>query len=145
MLGSLPQRFIAILSSAAIATTAGLSAQTLPPEELSTLQFRHIGVVGNRIASVAGVVGNPLVYYAGQPREVSGKLRMAESTGVRYSMTKTATRSEHWQFQPLIPRSYGQAQGSLISAQTSQWEMASTSRQMEESAGSTWALMRLAA
>ena len=81
MLGSLPQRFIAILSSAAIATTAGLSAQTLPPEELSALQFRHIGVVGNRIASVAGVVGNPLVYYAGA---ASGGLWKTEDGGINW-------------------------------------------------------------
>ena len=81
MLVSLPQRFIAILGSMAIATTAGLPAQTLPSEQLTALQFRHIGVVGNRVASVAGVVGNPLVYYAGA---ASGGLWKTEDGGINW-------------------------------------------------------------
>lgn len=40
-------------------------AQSITAEQLGTLEFRHIGVVGNRIASVSGVSGDPLVYYAG--------------------------------------------------------------------------------
>lgn len=35
------------------------------PGLYSALRFRHIGPEGNRVASVAGVPGNPLVYYAG--------------------------------------------------------------------------------
>ena len=65
----------------AIATTAGLPAQTLPSEQLTALQFRHIGVVGNRVASVAGVVGNPLVYYAGA---ASGGLWKTEDGGINW-------------------------------------------------------------
>ena len=65
----------------AIAATAGLSAQTLPSEQLTALQFRHIGVVGNRVASVAGVVGNPLVYYAGA---ASGGLWKTEDGGINW-------------------------------------------------------------
>jgi photosystem II stability/assembly factor-like uncharacterized protein len=36
-----------------------------PVDVYRQLKFRFIGPVGNRVASVAGVVGDPLVYYAG--------------------------------------------------------------------------------
>ena len=53
----------------ALAALAGLQsdaiAQQVPADALSPLRFRHIGPVGNRIASVAGVVGDPLTYYVG--------------------------------------------------------------------------------
>jgi len=42
-----------------------LLAQQVERAHLSQLRFRHIGPVGNRFASVAGVVGDPLTYYAG--------------------------------------------------------------------------------
>src|SRR5438046_16703 len=35
------------------------------PAAYSRLQWRYVGPVGNRVASVAGVVGDPNVYYAG--------------------------------------------------------------------------------
>src|SRR5215213_7991133 len=44
------------------------SAQTLPHPDTSTyttLRFRHLGPEGNRVTSVAGVPGDPNVYYAG--------------------------------------------------------------------------------
>jgi len=41
------------------------SAQEVSLEELDALHFRHIGPVGNRVISVAGVEDRPLVYYAG--------------------------------------------------------------------------------
>ena len=40
-------------------------AQEISKETISELQFRHIGPVGNRMISLAGVPGDPLVYYAG--------------------------------------------------------------------------------
>ena len=40
-------------------------AQTVSPEQYDALQYRHIGPVGNRIASVVGIPGEPLVYYVG--------------------------------------------------------------------------------
>ncbi len=55
-----------------------LAAQTVPAEQLSALRFRHIGPIGNRVASVAGVPGNPLVYYAGA---ASGGLWKTEDGG----------------------------------------------------------------
>jgi photosystem II stability/assembly factor-like uncharacterized protein len=42
-----------------------LFAQTLLPDHIDQLKFRHIGPVGNRVISVAGISGNPLVYYVG--------------------------------------------------------------------------------
>jgi hypothetical protein len=41
------------------------AAQQVGADALQPLTFRHIGPVGNRIASVSGVVGDPLTYYVG--------------------------------------------------------------------------------
>ena len=35
------------------------------PDTYSQLQFRYIGPVGNRATAVAGVPGNPYIYYVG--------------------------------------------------------------------------------
>lgn len=40
-------------------------SQTLEKEAISQLKYRHIGPVGNRISSVTGIPGNPMVYYVG--------------------------------------------------------------------------------
>ncbi len=53
-------------------------AQSTTSEQLEALTYRHIGVVGNRVASVAGVAGNPLIYYAGA---ASGGLWKTEDGG----------------------------------------------------------------
>lgn len=45
--------------------SAPLESQQPGPEAYAQLKFRYIGPVGNRISAVAGVPGNPLVYYAG--------------------------------------------------------------------------------
>ena len=34
-------------------------------EHLGQLKYRYIGPEGNRISTVAGVIGNPNIYYAG--------------------------------------------------------------------------------
>jgi photosystem II stability/assembly factor-like uncharacterized protein len=39
--------------------------QTIDPELYEPLEYRHIGPPGNRLASVAGVPGDPTVIYAG--------------------------------------------------------------------------------
>jgi photosystem II stability/assembly factor-like uncharacterized protein len=52
------------------------------PQVATRLRFRYIGPVGNRVASVAGVVGDPNVYYAG-----------AASGGI----WKTTDAGIHWQ------------------------------------------------
>ncbi|MCB0668284.1 MAG: glycosyl hydrolase [Saprospiraceae bacterium] len=54
--------------SLAIFWIAGLdlaNAQVLDSGYIDQLKFRHIGPVGNRLISVAGVPGNQLVYYVG--------------------------------------------------------------------------------
>ena len=48
-----------------IAMPGSIHAQQIAPEMYQQLEFRHIGPVGNRAASVAGVVGDPHMYYAG--------------------------------------------------------------------------------
>ena len=60
------KNFMTILLLAATASLPGdASSQSVSGQHLGALGFRHIGVVGNRIASVSGVTNNPLVYYAG--------------------------------------------------------------------------------
>src|SRR5438309_3441859 len=44
---------------------AGRAQQLSPLNQLDALKWRHIGPVGNRVAAVAGVPGDPSVYYAG--------------------------------------------------------------------------------
>ncbi len=41
------------------------AAQQIAPERYEQLEYRHIGPVGNRVISVAGIAGNPMIYYAG--------------------------------------------------------------------------------
>jgi len=52
--------------------------QTVDIQELSSLRYRHIGPVGNRVSAVSGVVGDPLVYYAGA---ASGGIWKSEDGG----------------------------------------------------------------
>ena len=40
-------------------------AQKVDLQQLKPLKYRHIGPLGNRVISVAGVPGDPLIYYAG--------------------------------------------------------------------------------
>lgn len=42
-----------------------LEAQNFEKGDLSQLHYRHIGPVGNRVSSVAGIAGDPLTYYVG--------------------------------------------------------------------------------
>ena len=58
-----------------------IKAQTVPPEQLAALTYRHIGPVGNRIASVSGVAGDPLTYYVGA---ASGGLWKTEDAGLNW-------------------------------------------------------------
>lgn len=40
-------------------------SQAITKEQIAQLKYRHIGPVGNRIISVAGIPGDPLTYYVG--------------------------------------------------------------------------------
>ena len=75
---SLPLALALLLAAAA----APLHARQPAPEHLRQLEYRHIGPVGNRLASVAGVIGDPLTYYAG-----------AASGGI----WKTVDGGEYWE------------------------------------------------
>ena len=56
-------------------------AQKIDPKILKRLRYRHIGPVGNRVTSVAGVPGDPHVYYAGA---ASGGIWKTEDGGIRW-------------------------------------------------------------
>ncbi len=73
------RRLPTFLASLALLTAPGaVTAQNILPEQYSQLRYRHIGPVGNRIASVAGVVGDPLTYYVGA---ASGGIWKSEDGG----------------------------------------------------------------
>jgi photosystem II stability/assembly factor-like uncharacterized protein len=60
-------RFSIFLVTCAVtlSSQAGQAQTPVPATSYSRLQWRYIGPVGNRVSSVAGVVGDPQVYYAG--------------------------------------------------------------------------------
>ena len=69
------------VAAVAMAIAAPLTGQAPSAAQLDGLRYRHIGVVGNRVASVAGVPGDPLVYYAGA---ASGGLWKSEDGGITW-------------------------------------------------------------
>ena len=76
----------AVLSSLALAAASFLvgapspaAGQSVSVSDLASLEFRHIGPVGNRISSVHGVTGDPLTYYAGA---AAGGLWKSEDGGL---------------------------------------------------------------
>lgn len=52
------------------------------PNSFRQLKFRYIGPVGNRVAAVAGVPGDPLVYYAGS---ASGGIFKTDDAGTTWT------------------------------------------------------------
>ena len=58
-------RRFSISLALALAAAAPLAAQQLTPEQYEGLRARHIGPVGNRVSSVAGVPGDRNTYFAG--------------------------------------------------------------------------------
>ena len=81
-------RLLAVVLSLAVfsTTSESLCAQQSTTVDLSSsasaLRFRYIGPVGNRIASVAGVIGDPNVYYAGA---ASGGIWKTVDAGIHWS------------------------------------------------------------
>ncbi len=57
------------------------SAQQAPTSSFASMKYRHIGPLGNRITSVAGVPGDRFTYYAGA---ASGGLWKTEDGGVNW-------------------------------------------------------------
>ena len=70
------------LFTVTLALAGASAAQQVAPEAYRQLRYRHIGPVGNRIASVVGVPGDPMTYYAG-----------AASGGI----WKTTDGGEYWE------------------------------------------------
>ncbi len=60
---------------------ATAAAQMDAPSALQPLHFRHIGPIGNRIAAVAGVTGDPHTYYVGA---ASGGIWKTEDGGLTW-------------------------------------------------------------
>ena len=74
----------ALASAAVLLLGLGLLAQGQPgvaPEIYSRLHWRFVGPEGNRISAVAGVPGDPLVYYAGS---ASGGIAKTTDGGVHW-------------------------------------------------------------
>ena len=80
MLGSILRRTAAACGLALVLPLLA-SAQTVPAEQLDALRYRHIGPVGNRVASTAGIPGDPLTYYAGA---ASGGLWKTDDGGINW-------------------------------------------------------------
>jgi photosystem II stability/assembly factor-like uncharacterized protein len=60
---------VSLCAAAVICISVGflylINAQSREPDVMGALRFRHIGPVGNRLTSVAGIPGNQNVYYVG--------------------------------------------------------------------------------
>ncbi len=69
---------LAFVSGLIVAAAFG---QDVTPAHYEQLSFRHIGPVGNRISTVAGVAGDPLTYYAGA---ASGGVWKTEDGGLTW-------------------------------------------------------------
>src|SRR5262245_19703956 len=81
---------LAFAIAAAPAGAAGPAPQRQPgrsawpaqgPSPLAALKLRYIGPEGNRVSAVAGVPGDPRVYYAGA---ASGGIFKSSDGGVRW-------------------------------------------------------------
>ncbi|MCX5756099.1 MAG: sialidase [Gemmatimonadetes bacterium] len=86
MFARIVQRTAFILAAALGALAAGAdrtAAQSSPytPAAAAAMRWRYIGPVGNRVSSVAGVVGDPNTYYAGA---ASGGLWKTTDGGVHW-------------------------------------------------------------
>ena len=81
MIWSALRRSVVLTAAFAIVIPITSTAQTVPSEQLTAMTYRHIGVVGNRIASVSGVVGDPLTYYVGA---AAGGLWKTDDGGVSW-------------------------------------------------------------
>src|ERR1039458_5208167 len=83
--------FVRVVTLAFALAASGIPAATLAqstpfagmaPASASDLHYRYIGPVGNRVSSIAGVVGDPNVYYAGA---ASGGIWKTSDGGVHWS------------------------------------------------------------
>lgn len=69
------------LAAAALIIPSALSAQQIDPTRYGELHFRHIGPLGNRVSSVAGVPGDRFTYFAGA---ATGGIWKTEDAGLHW-------------------------------------------------------------
>ncbi len=98
---SLRHLFVTSLAASFILSATPLTSATdkLNPELFSQLEYRYIGPVGNRVSAVAGIPGNPRVYFAG---------------GASGGVWKTTDGGVHWK--PVLDDQPVQSIGSLAVA-----------------------------
>lgn len=65
MILSLARCLSRLLAVVFIALSGSAFAQSLAPEHMEQLEFRHIGPIGNRVISATGIPGDPMTYYVG--------------------------------------------------------------------------------
>ncbi|MGB6820861.1 MAG: hypothetical protein WBE21_02180, partial [Candidatus Acidiferrales bacterium] len=59
------RKILVVAASVALCATAGVAQRRNAAAEQDQFQFRFVGpIVGNRVASVAGVAGDESTYYA---------------------------------------------------------------------------------
>jgi len=81
----------AILLSAA--QQGGAQQPQIKPDDYGQLQFRYIGPVGNRATAVAGVPGNPYLYYVGA---ASGGIFKSTDGGVHWDPIFDGQPVSYW-------------------------------------------------
>jgi photosystem II stability/assembly factor-like uncharacterized protein len=75
---------LAVCLSLSLATFGGAAAtwaQELTPEAFTEMKYRHLGPQGNRVIAVAGVPGDPDIYYVGA---ASGGIFKTEDAGTTW-------------------------------------------------------------
>src|SRR5207244_12775716 len=76
-------RILAILAIASVTTAVAIAQRRGGGATADGLAFRFVGpAVGNRVASIAGVAGDPFTYYAGA---ASGGVCKTTDGGVRWT------------------------------------------------------------
>src|SRR5918996_2087476 len=73
--------FFALMFAASAGALAQGQGPRISPDTYSALRWRFIGPEGNRVSAVAGVPGDPLVYYAGS---ASGGVWKTDDGGVHW-------------------------------------------------------------
>ena len=82
LIGQLKPFAVMILAALFLFTLPSTTAaQEIAPEHYAQLKYRHIGPVGNRVSSVAGVAGDQMVYYAGA---ATGGIWKTEDAGLHW-------------------------------------------------------------
>src|SRR5258708_31034007 len=76
-----------VLCIATMLPVAARAQAPIDPSAYSRLQWRYVGPVGNRVAALADVPGDPNVYYAGA---ASGGLCKNTASGIHSAQTITA-------------------------------------------------------